>query len=319
MKDEKDVGPFSGTSNALHIDVPQSQLAIPDVVPRRTRSPRPLPVIPPTKASTAPETRAIRDRENHDVAPSHLLAPLSEADLPARTRSPVPRKKVPQERDVNVATEEPRRPASPLVHDQESEVDGFVSVDAEPEVVVQGPPSGANLRRAGKVNRSKRVANGNDQPEAGNVPPKTPTFRNPTLQAVPDKGTVRAMSPPPRVPSRNEARTQESKGKSGTGHRATWDGHGQTFAQSLEAASPLPALRPLSPPAAQNTQQTQKQHNHHEVHQMFRPPTPPITSHYRKKRSYDQLPAEAFGSFMKPPVHVVSTVAFNCSALYSLF
>lgn len=299
------------TSNALHIAVPQ--LPTPEAIPRRSRSPRPIPVPPPVTASTAPESHGVR--ENHDVTSSQLLAPLSQAELPARSRSPVPRKKVPQELDVNIARTDSPRPASP-VEDAEREVDGFVPIVAVPEF--PPPSTGANLRRASKTTKSRTQVessnNTSNAPMRQNVPTRAMTDTLQTNLFGVDKTIMRTMTPPPRAPSRNEIKPSEAAGKSTPGYRATWNEQSQ-FSTAVPS-SPPPPVRPSSPPQPPPQtapshptpqQHTYKQHKR-EVHQNFRPPTPPITSHYKKKRSYDLLPTEAFASFMKPPVHVVSGI-----------
>ncbi|THH11492.1 hypothetical protein EW145_g617 [Phellinidium pouzarii] len=78
---------------------------------------------------------------------------------------------------------------------------------------------------------------------------------------------------------------------------------------------------PSSPPStarllsqSRQTQATTKSprgHGQHkrlptpEMTQTFRPPTPPLPSHYKKKRSNDVLPSEPFSAFIKPAVHVI--------------
>ena len=306
-KHEKAVEPVQA-SNALHIAVPQQQqqLTLPESIPRRTRSPRPVPVPPPARASTLPELHS--DRESRNITSSHLLAPLSQLGLPERTRSPVPRKKVPQEHDVKVV-----RPTSPVADDLEREVDGFVSVAAattvteEPERVFHAAMESRRRPKAARAKLQEEVRANDISRDP--VPAKALTDSVPIPLVVPEKGTPRSITPPPRAPSRNAVKTTEVAERWIPGNKTTQKTQSHTAAPS----SPPPAVRPSSPLPPETTPvysmhqaHMQKQH-YHEVHQPFRPPTPPTTSHYRKKRSFDLLPTEAFPTFMKPPMHVVSS------------
>ncbi|KAH8113245.1 hypothetical protein DFH11DRAFT_328068 [Phellopilus nigrolimitatus] len=313
---------------ARHIsDIVDANLPLEDkkeqLVQAPTRSPghfSPAPevfLIRTPETITTPKQRVVPD--SIQIPP--LMRPSKPAllgEFPPRSRSPAPRTKV------------SRHPATEITSAQEKE-ESRTKISLDLASVTAGPSLSPHITQQVE-STSRSHASGLRKRAKTPCPPDeewTAVERQDTRQEVsegfdfsqglastspravsPEPSSARVVSPPPRNQSLGSKRHLPLT-NSDTGHEEIYDQvPNHTYPSSppatVRSLSPSPQPQPLTKPSRSHAHGHSKRLAAHEVTQQpFRPPTPPLPSHYRKKRSNDVLPSESFGAFMKPAVHVI--------------
>ncbi|EJD01115.1 uncharacterized protein FOMMEDRAFT_158250 [Fomitiporia mediterranea MF3/22] len=283
-----------------------------------SRSPRnvPMPLDPPPATSYV-----IQNRTAQSLSPPIISANGMATEANTRNRSPVPRRKMPQQyiEATNLTQEKPDIEPTTVTETVVAPLSDSAPVPSSRRAVElssrsHSPGSRKKAKASrGRTNNGERDASAIQSSE--NHPPSLssgvshadfPELKEPRLIA--ETESTNCISPPPRYQSL------------GNRKRLPLNGSDSSLVQPGDRdlthglpSSPPPASRSLSPTSQTQPLPKQSRHLHGQhkrlpalevTQQTYRPPTPPIPSHYRKKRSNDMLPPEP-PSFMKKAVHVI--------------